>query len=79
MRANLGDHERLDFSSVGDVRSNAQVDHGSAAVYSRRRSIRNFSLNKIFLVFIILQIHHHHQRDRKVRLLCLLTHVEHFQ
>lgn len=70
MRADLGDHERLDFSSVGDVRSNAQVDHGSAAVYGRRRSIRNFSLNKIFLVFIILQIHHH-QRDRNARSSCL--------
>ena len=64
--ANLSDHERLDFSSVGDVRSNAQVDHGSATVYSRRRPIGNFSLNKISLVFIILQMHHH-QRDRKGR------------
>ena len=78
MRADLGNHKRLDFTSVGDVRSNAQVDHGSAAVYSRRRSIRNLSLNKIFLVFIILQTHHR-QRDRKAGPSCLSTHVEHFQ
>ena len=61
IRANLGDHERLDFSSVGDVRSNAQIDHRSTTVNSRGRAIRNFSLNEVSLVFIVLQIHH--QRD----------------
>jgi hypothetical protein len=75
---NLGDHERLDFSSVGYVGPNAEVDHGSATVYSRRRPIGNFSLNKISLVFIILQMHHR-QRDRKVGLSCFSAHVEHFQ
>jgi hypothetical protein len=63
MHANLGDHERLDFSSVGDVRSNAQIDHGSATINSRRCAIGNFSLNEVSLVFIILQMYH--QRDRK--------------
>jgi hypothetical protein len=63
MHANLGDHERLDFSSVGDVRSSAQIDHRSTTVNSRRRAIRNFSLNEVSLEFIILQMYH--QRDRK--------------
>jgi hypothetical protein len=63
MHANLGDHERLDFASVGDVRSNAQIDHRSTTVNSRRRAIGNFSLNEVSLVFIILQMYH--QRDRK--------------
>lgn len=63
MHANLGDHERLDFSSVGDVRSNAQIDHRSTTVNSRRRAIGNFSLNEVSLVFIILQMYH--QTDRK--------------
>ena len=54
MHANLGDHERPDFSSVGYVRSNTQIDHGSTTVNSRRRAIRNFSLNEVSLVFIIL-------------------------
>jgi hypothetical protein len=63
MHANLGDHERLDFPSVGDVRSNAQIDHRSTTVNSRGRAIGNFSLNEVFLVFIILQMYH--QRDRK--------------
>ena len=50
----LGDHERLDLSSVGDVGPNAQVDHRSATVYSGRRAVGNFRLNKISLVFVIL-------------------------
>jgi hypothetical protein len=64
MHANLGDHERLDFSSVGDVRSNAQIDHRSTTVNSRRRAVGNFSLNEVSLVFIILHMYHH-QRERK--------------
>lgn len=61
MHANLGDHERLDLSSVGDVRSNAQIDHRSTTVNSRRGAIRNFGLYEVSLVFIILQMYH--QRD----------------
>ncbi len=61
--ANLGDHERLDFSSVRDVRSNAQIDHRPTTVNSCRRPIWDFSLNKISLIFIILQMHH--QKDRE--------------
>jgi hypothetical protein len=55
MHANLGNHERLDFSSVRDVRSNAQIYHRSTTVNSRRRAIGNFGLNEVSLVFIILQ------------------------
>ena len=40
---------------MGDVGPNAQIDHRSATVYSRRRAIGNFRLNKISLVFVILQ------------------------
>jgi hypothetical protein len=58
MHANLGDHECLDFSSVGDVRANTQIDHRSTTVNSRRRAIGNFSLNEVSLVFIILQMYH---------------------
>lgn len=72
MHVNLGDHERLDFSSVGYVRSNAQIDHRSTTVNSRRRAIGNFSLNEISLIFIILQMYR--QRDQKSS---FSTHVEH--
>jgi hypothetical protein len=61
MHADLSNHERLDFSGMGDVRSNAQIDHRSATVNSRSRAIGNFSLDEVFLVFIVLQMYH--QRD----------------
>jgi hypothetical protein len=53
-RTNLCDHERLDFSCVGDMGSNTQVDHRSTAVYGSRRPIGNLGLNEISLIFIIL-------------------------
>ena len=62
MHANLSDHERLDFPSVGEVRSNAEIDHRSTTVNSRRRAIRNFSFNEVSLVFIILQMYHQGQK-----------------
>jgi len=71
MHANLGDHECLDFSSVGDVRSNAQIDHRSTTVNSRRRAIGNFSLNEVSLVFIVLQMHHQRDRSQNNRFLKL--------
>lgn len=62
-RTNLCDHERLDFSGVGNMGSNAKVDHRSTAVYSRGRPIGNLGLNKISLVFIILRMHHRQQTE----------------
>lgn len=76
MNANLGDHERLNLPSVRDVGSNAQIDHRSTTVNSRRRAIGNFSLNEVSLVFIILQMHHQRNRSQTIS---FSTHVEHFQ
>ena len=50
----LGNHESLDFSGVGNMRPNAQVNHRSTAVNSGRRSVAYFAFNQIFFVFIIL-------------------------
>ena len=73
MRTNFGDHERLDFSGVGDVGTNTQVDHGSATVYGCSRPIGNFGLNKIPFVFIILQTHLRHGCERSGNRDSLLT------
>jgi hypothetical protein len=50
----LGNHESFDFSSVGNMGPNAQVNHRSTAVNSGRRSVGYFALNQVFFVFVIL-------------------------
>lgn len=51
---NLCDHECLDFAGVGDVGTNAEIDHRAATVYSSRGAIGNLGFNEVFLVFVIL-------------------------
>ena len=50
----LGDHERLDLTSVGDMWTNAEVDHGSATVDSGGGAIGNLALDEILLVRVVL-------------------------
>ena len=64
IRTDLSDHEGLDFSRVRDVRSDTQVDHGSATIYSCRRPVGNFGLNKIPLILIILHPHHRQSKQK---------------
>ena len=52
--AHLGDHEGLDLAGVRDVRAHTQVDHRSTAVHRRRRAVRDFGLDEVFLVFVVL-------------------------
>ena len=35
--------------------ANAEIDHRTATVYSGRGAVGNFSLDEVFLVFIVLQ------------------------
>ena len=50
----LGNHESFDFSSMGDMGPNTQVNHRATAVNSGRRSVGYLGLDQIFFVFVIL-------------------------
>ena len=50
----LGDHECLNFSSMRDVGSDTEIDHRATAIDRGSAAIRNFRLNEVLLVFIIL-------------------------
>ena len=50
----LGDHHRLDFAGMGDVRANTEINHRSAAVYSRGGAVGNFGLNEILFELVVL-------------------------
>ena len=53
-RADLGDHERLDLASVGNMRADAEVDHGTATVDGGGGAVGNFRLDEILLEFVVL-------------------------
>lgn len=40
---------------MGNMWANAEIDHRTATVYSGRGAVGNFSLDEVFLVFIVLQ------------------------
>ena len=50
----LGDHHRLDFASMRNVRADAEINHRSAAVYSRGGAVGNFGLNEILFELVVL-------------------------
>lgn len=54
--SDLGDHECLDFSCVGDVRPDTQVNHGTTAINCRRCSIGNLWFYEVLLIFVVLNI-----------------------
>lgn len=58
----LGDHEGFDFAGVGNVWANAEVDHRTTAVYSGGGAVWNFSLDEVFLIFVVLK-----KMDEKMR------------
>lgn len=51
----LSDHEGFNFSSMGNMWANAEIDHRTTAVYSGGGAIGNFGFDEVFLVFIVLQ------------------------
>ena len=50
----LRDHESLDLASVGDMRTNTEVDHRTTAVHGGGGTIRNLGLNDVLLVLVVL-------------------------
>lgn len=50
----LGDHHRLDAAGVGYVRPGTKVDHRATAVDGGGFTILNLRLDKILLVFVVL-------------------------
>lgn len=50
----LSDHEGFNFSSMGNMWANAEIDHRTTAVYSGGGAIGNFGFDEVFLVFIVL-------------------------
>ena len=50
----LCNHESFDFSCMGNVRANAKIDHGPAAIYCSGGAIGDFGLNQILLIFVVL-------------------------
>jgi hypothetical protein len=51
----LSDHEGFDFSGMGNMWANAEIDHRTAAVYSGGGAVGDFGFDEVFLVFIVLQ------------------------
>lgn len=52
----FGDHECLDFTGVRDMRTDAQVDHGTAAVDGGGCTIGDFGVDEVLLVFVVLEV-----------------------
>lgn len=52
--AYLEDCNRLYAAGVGDVRADAEIDHGTAAVHSRRGAVRNLVLDDVHLEGVVL-------------------------
>ena len=50
----LGDHERLDFACVGNVRANAEVNHGPTTVHGGGSPIGDLRLDDVLLVLVVL-------------------------
>jgi hypothetical protein len=50
----FGDHESFNLAGVRNMGTNTQIDHGAAAINCSRGTIRNFRLDKVLLVFIVL-------------------------
>ena len=57
-----------------NVWANTKIDHGTAPIYGGGCAVRNFGLDEVLLVFIVLE---------KVQQICFLTteiaHVEHLK
>ena len=57
-----------------NVWANAKIDHGTAPIYGGGRAVRNFGLDEVLLVFIVLE---------QVQQICFSTteiaHVEHLK
>lgn len=50
----LGDHESFDLTGMGNMGADAKVDHGATAVDGSGGSVRNFGLDKILLILVVL-------------------------
>lgn len=51
----LGDHECLDLTGVRYVRTNTKIYHRSTTIDGGGGTIRNFGLNQVLFVFIVLE------------------------
>ena len=51
----LRDHHRLDLTRVRYMRADAEVNHGSAAIYRRRGAVWYLRVDKMKLVLVVLE------------------------
>jgi len=51
----FGDHECLDFSGVGDMRADAEINHGATAVDSRGGAVGDLGFDEVLLVLVVVE------------------------
>lgn len=50
----LSDHESLNFTGVRNMGADTEIDHRATTVNGSRGAIRDFGVNEVLLVFIVL-------------------------
>ena len=55
-RVYLGDEEALDFTCMGNMGAHKEIDHRATPVNCRGGAVRDFGLDELSLVFVVLCI-----------------------